>query len=65
MDKLIPMRFDHGDSIYSIGTVCREVYFILGGKVLNETTNRVFKQDSMLGYEDILFDRKRDSTLKA
>lgn len=65
LGKLSPMRFDQGDIIYSVGHVPREVYFILDGKVLNTTTTRVYKTGFMFGHEDILFDRKRDSQLKA
>lgn len=35
------------------------------GTVLNVTTNRQFKEGALLGYEDIIYDRKRDSTMQA
>ena len=59
------MRFEMSDTIFSVGQVPREVYFILQGKVLNATTKRIYKAGYMIGYEDILYDRKRDSVVKA
>ena len=41
------------------------MFFIVHGKVENKTTQRIFKEGCMIGHEDILFDRKRDSTMEA
>jgi CRP-like cAMP-binding protein len=65
LNKLSPMRFDQSDTIFNVGQVPREVYFILKGTVLNTSTNRCFGQGYMFGHEDILYDRKRDSHCKA
>jgi len=35
------------------------------GKVLNKNTQRIYKEGAMIGHEDILYDRKRDSTMEA
>lgn len=59
------MRFDQDDVIYSVGQVAREVYLIVRGEILNETTNRLFRDGAMVGHEDIIQDRKRDCTCKA
>lgn len=65
MNKFTPIRFDAGDKIFAEGQNSREVYFVTGGKVLNVTTNRRFLVGSMIGHEDLLYDRKRDSTVEA
>lgn len=64
-NKLSPMRFDQDDIIFSVGQVAREVYLIVNGEILNETTKRLFKSGAMVGHEDIVHDRKRDCTVKA
>jgi len=59
------MRFDQNDHIYTEGQTPGQVFFIVQGKVENKTTQRIYKEGCMIGHEDILFDRKRDSTMEA
>ena len=41
------------------------MFFIVHGKALNKNTQRIYKEGAMIGHEDILYDRKRDSTMEA
>lgn len=53
------MRFDKGDVIFEKGKKPREIYVNFGGKMLNATTNRVYPEGSLIGQDDILFNRDR------
>ena len=59
LDKFKPMRFDHGDVIFEEKKKAREIFLNIGGEILNVHTNRVFGKGSLVGADDILFNRNR------
>lgn len=59
LDKFKPMRFDNGDVIFEANAKAREMYVNVGGEVLNTKTHRVFMTGSLIGVDDILFNRNR------
>jgi len=59
------MRFDKGDDVFLKGQKPREVFFNLGGVLLNVETNRVFQGGCTIGQDDILYQRDRLHTVVA
>ncbi len=49
LDKLKPMRFDKHTVIFEKGSRANEVYLVMSGVVLNESTGRLFKAGTMFG----------------
>jgi len=62
LEKFRPVRFDKGDIICEKGKKPREVFVNFGGCMLNVTTNRIFPVGSLIGQDDILFNRDRQHT---
>ena len=65
LEKFRPMRFDKGDVIFEKGKKPREIYVNFGGKMLNVSTYRIFPVGSLIGQDDILFNRDRQNTFIA
>lgn len=59
------MRFDKDDIIFEKGQKAREIFLSIKGEMINANTNRVFRVGSMIGQDDILFQREREHTYKA
>ena len=59
------MRFDKGDVIFEKGKKPREIYVNFGGKMFNVSTHRIFPVGSLIGQDDILFNRDRQNTFIA
>lgn len=59
MEKLKPMRFDPYQLVWEKGQKPKEVFFILGGVIENEETDRVLKTGMMFGQDEILFKQDR------
>ena len=59
------MRFDKDDIIFEKGQKAREIFLSIKGEMINSNTNRVFRVGSMIGQDDILFQREREHTYKA
>jgi hypothetical protein len=57
LEKLIPLKFREGTTILKMKTRPEEVFLILKGEVLNETTHRVFSMGSIVGETDIIYKR--------
>ena len=65
LDKFKPMRFDKGDIIYEKAQKPREIFINIGGEILNVNTNRIFVKGTLIGVDDILFNRNRLHTYMA
>ena len=59
------MRFDKGDVIFEKGKKPREIYVNFGGKMHNMHTHRIFPVGSVIGQDDILYNRDRQNTFIA
>ena len=53
------MRFDPYQLVWEKGQKPKEVFFILGGVIENEETDRVLKTGMMFGQDEILFKQDR------
>ena len=65
LDKFKPMRFEKGDVIFEKGHKSREIFINIGGELLDVNTNRIFEQGSLIGIDDIMFNRERQHTFVA
>ena len=65
LERFRPVRFDKGDLIFEADKKPREIYLSFKGKIINVNTNRIFPEGSMIGQDDILYNRDRTHTYKA
>mmetsp|Transcript_44415 Transcript_44415/g.43086 ORF Transcript_44415/g.43086 Transcript_44415/m.43086 type:complete len:152 (-) Transcript_44415:1553-2008(-) len=59
LEKLVPVKFREGTLLLKEKTKSEEIFLILKGEVLNETTQRMFYEGSIIGETDIYYDRDR------
>lgn len=57
LDKLEPVKFQRETVILKKGTVAQRLYFIVKGRVLNKTSNRIYSDGALIGETDVIFRR--------
>ena len=55
LDKLEPLKFQKDTVMLKRGTVAQRVFFIVKGKVLNSTINRIYSDGAVVGETEIIF----------
>jgi CRP-like cAMP-binding protein len=59
LDKLEPVKFQRETVMLKKGTVAQRLYFIVKGRVLNTTFNRIYSDGAVIGETDIIYRTKR------
>lgn len=55
LDKLEPLKFQKDTVMLKRGTVAQRLFFIVKGKVLNSTINRIYSDGAVVGETEIIF----------
>lgn len=65
LDRLEPVKFQKETIILKKGTVAQRMYFIVKGRVINTTCNRIYSDGSLIGETDIIYRTKRRDSYQA